>query len=291
MSPSPRFFVTGATGELGRRVVAALARRVDPASIVAVARDPQRAAALLPEGVGVRAGDYSAPDTLTAAFDGAERLLLISSNAVGARVPQHRNVVEAARRAGVARLAYTSLLHADVSTLGLAEEHRQTEALIADSGLAHTLLRNGWYTENYAASIAPALKHGAFIGAAGNGRISAATRDDYAEAAALALLDDAAGAREVLELAGDESFTLAEFAAEISRQAGRDIPYVDMTEADFRAALIGAGLPEPVADLLADSDRGASEGGLFDDGRRMSQLLGRPTTPFTQAIADTLKGG
>lgn len=290
MSSSPRFFVTGATGQLGRRVVATLAQRVDPASIVAVVRDPERAKALLAPGVGVRAGDYAAPETLASAFDGAERLLLISSNAVGQRVPQHRNVIEAARRAGVSRLAYTSILHAETSPLGLADEHRQTEALIAESGLAHTLLRNGWYTENYAASISSALEHGALIGAAGDGRISAATRQDYAEAAAVALLDDAAGQREVLELAGDESFTLAAFAAELSRQAGRDIPYVDMSEADYRAALLGAGLPEPIAAMLADSDRGAAEGGLFDEGRRMSKLLGRPTTPFTQAIADALRG-
>lgn len=290
MSSSPRFFVTGATGELGRRVVAALAQRVDPASIVAIVRDPERAKALLAPGVGVRVGDYAAPETLASAFDGAERLLLISSNAVGQRVPQHRNVIEAARRAGVSRLAYTSLLHAKTSSLGLADEHRQTEALIAESGLAHTLLRNGWYTENYAASIPSALKHGALIGAAGDGRISAATRQDYAEAAAVALLDDEAGQREVLELAGDEAFTLAEFAAELSRQAGRDLPYIDMSEADYRAALLGAGLPEPIAAMLANSDRGAAEGGLFDDGRRMSQLLGRPTMPFAQAIADALRG-
>lgn len=289
MSSEPRFFVTGAGGELGRQVVSILAERAEPSAIAAVVRDPARAAPLLPAGVAVRQGDYSAPETLDAAFAGAERLLLISSNALGVRVEQHRNAVTAARRAGVARLAYTSVLHADSSRLGLADEHRRTEALIADSGLAHTLLRNGWYTENYAASIPAALKHGALAGAARGGRISGAARRDYAEAAVAVLLDDTTSERVVHELAGDEAFTLSAFAAELSRQAGREIPYVDLPEVEYRAALVGAGLPEAVAALLADSDAAAADGALFDDGGALSRLIGRPTTPFARTIADALK--
>lgn len=290
MSTQPRFFVTGASGALGRLVVAELSRRVGPNSVVAIVRDPARAAGPFPAGVGLRQGDYDQPETLVTALAGAERVLLISSNAIGARLDQHRNVIEAAKKAGVARILYTSVLHADVSALGLAEEHRQTEALIADSGLAHTLLRNGWYTENYTASIPPALQHGALIGSAGEGRISSAARADYAEAAAVALLDDAAPARVVYELAGDASYSLTEFAAELSRQTGRTIPYVDMPEADYRSALLAAGLPAPLADLLANSDAAAAKGALFDDGKALSTLLGRPTTPLSTVIADALAG-
>lgn len=285
---NPRYVVTGASGQLGRLVVAALARRVGAGSVAAIVRDPARAAGLFPEGVAVRQGDYEKPQTLATAFEGAERVLLISSNAIGARVAQHRNVIEAAKAAGVARIAYTSLLHADVSTLGLGDEHRQTEALLEASGLPYSLLRNGWYTENYAASIPPALQHGAFIGSAAQGRISSATRADYAEAAAVALIDDTA-ARAVHELAGDGSYSLAEFAAELSRLSGKTIPYVDMPEADFRGALLGAGLPEGLAALLADSDAGAAKGALFDDSRALSKLIGRPTTPFATTIEETLK--
>lgn len=288
MTTPPRFFVTAAAGQLGRLVVAALARRVGPAAVAAVVRDPARAARLFPEGVTIRAGDYDRPETLDAAFAGAERLLLISSNAVGARVLQHRNAIDAAKRAGVARIAYTSVLHADRSALGLAGEHRETEALIVASGLPHSLLRNGWYSENYTAAIPAALAHGALIGSAGDGLISSAARIDYAEAAAIALIEDSAP-HVIHELAGDAAYTLAGFAAELSGQVGRAIPYADLPEADYRAALIGAGLPEPIADLLANSDAAAAKGALFDDGGALGRLIGRPTTPLAASIAEALK--
>ena len=288
MASDPRFFVTAAGGQLGRLVVAALAERAGPEAVAAVVRDPARAAPLLPEGVAIRQGDYERPQTLDAAFAGAERLLLISSNALGVRVAQHANAIEAARRAGVKRIAYTSVLHADGSKLGLAEDHRQTEALIKASGIAFTLLRNGSYTENYTGSIPAKLQHGVVSGS-GEGRISAASRLDYAEAAAVALLDDAAPADAVYELAGDGSFTMAEFTAELSRQAGREIPYVNLPEAEYRAALMGAGLPEAVAALLANSDAAAAQGALFDDSHQLSRLIGRPTTPLAATIAKALK--
>lgn len=286
--PNPRYAVTAASGQLGQRVVAALAERAGADSVVAIVRDPARPATLFPKGVTIRQGDYTRPDTLDAAFAGAERVLLISSNALGERAAQHRNAIEAAKRAGIRRLAYTSVLHADLSRLALAEEHRQTEALIAASGLPHTLLRNGWYTENYAASIPPALQHGAFIGAAKDGRIASAARADYALAAAIALLNDE-GKQVIHELAGDESYTLTEFAGEISRQAGRAVPFVDMPEAEFLQALNGAGLPEGLAGLLADSDAAAAQGALFDGSRQLSRLIGRATTPFAATIAHALE--
>lgn len=280
--------VTGASGQLGRLVIQSLRRTVPAADIVAAVRQPAAVADLAAQGVQVRQADYTQPATLDAAFQGATKVLLISSSAVGERVAQHANVIDAARRAGVALLAYTSLLHADTSPLGLAAEHTATEALLRASGVPHVLLRNGWYTENYLASLPAVLQHGAVIGSAGEGRIASAARADYAEAAAAVLMrDDQAG--QVHELAGDTAYTLAEFAAEVSRQTGRTIPYVDLPEADYRGALLGAGLPAPLAQLLADSDVGASKGGLFDDGHRLSQWIGRPTTPLAEMVAAALR--
>lgn len=279
--------VTGATGQLGRLVIQSLLTKLPAAQIVAAVRQPERAADLAELGVQVRQADYTKPATLDAAFHGAEKVLLISSSEVGQRTAQHKNVIDAAKRAGVALLAYTSLLHADRSPLGLAAEHQATEALLKESGLPYVLLRNGWYTENYLASIPPALQHGAYIGSAGDGRIASAARADYAEAAA-AVLTLTGQAGKVYELAGDESYTLAEFAAELSKQAGQSIPYVNLPEADFKAALVGAGLPEPLAGLLADSDIGAANGGLFDDQRQLSHLIGRPTTTLAVLIKAAL---
>ena len=279
--------VTGATGQLGRLVIQSLLTKLPAAQIVAAVRQPERAADLAELGVQVRQADYTKPATLDAAFKGAEKILLISSSEVGQRTAQHKNVIDAAKRAGVSLLAYTSLLHADRSPLGLAAEHQATEALLQESGVPHVLLRNGWYTENYLASIPPALQHGAYIGSAGEGRIASAARADYAEAAA-AVLTQAGQAGKVYELAGDESYTLAEFAAELSKQAGQSIPYVNLPEADFKAALVGAGLPEPLAGLLADSDIGAANGGLFDDQRQLSHLIGRPTTALAVLIKAAL---
>ncbi|MBS1207795.1 MAG: NmrA family protein [Proteobacteria bacterium] len=279
--------VTGATGQLGRLVIQSLLTRLPASQIIAAVRHPERAADLAELGVQLREADYTKPATLDAAFKGAEKILLISSSEVGQRTAQHKNVIEAAKRAGVSLLAYTSLLHADHSPLGLAAEHQATEALLKASGVPFVVLRNSWYTENYLASIPPALQHGAYIGSAGEGRIASAARADYAEAAAVVLtLADQAG--KIYELAGDESYTLAEFAAELSKQAGKTIPYVNLSEADYKAALLGAGLPEPLAALLADSDVGASKGALFDDQRQLSRLIGRPTASLAALLKAAL---
>ncbi|EKK3976317.1 SDR family oxidoreductase [Cronobacter sakazakii] len=280
--------ITGATGQLGQRVIDTLLNTVAAQEIVAIVRNPAKAAALSARGVQVRAADYNDAAALTAALAGVEKVLLISSSEVGQRATQHRNVIEAAKTAGVKLIAYTSLLHADRSPLGLAEEHVATEKMLADAGIPYVLLRNGWYTENYLASVPPALEHGVFIGSAGDGKIASASRQDYAEAAAKVLtLDNQAG--RVYELAGDHAWTLRDLTALLSKETGKTVAYQNLSEADFAAALTGAGLPEGFAKLLADSDIGASKGGLFDDSRQLSALIGRPTTSLEASLRESLK--
>lgn len=281
--------ITGATGQLGRLVVAQLLDRVPAADIVAAVRSPAKAADLAARGIEVRLADYDDPDTLATALQGIDKLLLISSSELGRRARQHGNVIAAAVRAGVDLIAYTSVLHADDSPLGLAEEHRQTEAALAASNVPYVLLRNGWYMENYAAAIPAALEHGAVIGSAGDGRISAAPREDFAAAAAAVLTRDGQAGR-TYELAGDDAFTLTELADEIARQSGRPVAYRNLSQADHAAALIDAGLPEPVAGLLADSDAGVAQGALYDDGQALSRLIGRRTTPLAALVSRTLEG-
>lgn len=267
--------ITGATGQLGQHVLENLLKTVPAGQVVAIVRNPAKAESLSQRGIGVRQADYSDEAALTAALQGVDKLLLISSSEVGQRAVQHRNVINAAKAAGVKFIAYTSLLHADTSPLGLADEHIATEQMLADSGIAYALLRNGWYTENYLASAPPAIEHGVFIGAAGNGKIASATRADYAAAAARVIAEEG-HAGKVYELAGDEAWTLSELAAELSKQSGKNVVYQNLSEADFAAALKGVGLPAGLADMLADSDTGASKGGLFDDSRTLSALTWPP---------------
>ncbi len=275
--------ITGVSGLLGRLVVEGLLQSVEAKNLVAIVRTPSKVSDLSERGVQVRAADYNDQATMQQALTGVEKLLLISSSEVGQRAVQHRNVIEAAKAAGVKLIAYTSVLHADTSPLGLAEEHVATEKMLQDSGIPFVLLRNGWYTENYIASVPSALQHGVFIGSAGEGKIASASRADYAAAAAKVMtLDNQAG--KVYELAGDRGWTLTELAAEVSKQSGKTIVYQNLAEADFKAALLGAGLPEGLAAMLANSDIGASKGGLFDDSHQLSQLTGRPTTSLAESV-------
>ncbi len=277
--------ITGATGQLGQHVIEKLLETVPASQLVAIVRNPARAEALSQQGVTVRQADYTDQTAFTAALAGVDKLLLISSSEVGQRAAQHQNVINAAKAAGVKFIAYTSLLHADTSPLGLHVEHVATEKALAESGIAYALLRNGWYTENYLASAPPALEHGVFIGAAGEGKIASATRADYAAAAARVISEEG-HAGKVYELAGDQAWTLSELAAELSHQSGKNVVYQNLSEADFAAALKSVGLPAGLADMLADSDVGASKGGLFDDCHTLSALLGHPTT----SLAESVKG-
>lgn len=276
--------ITGATGQLGRLAIAALKTRAPGAEVIALARN---AAADL--GVPVRAFDYTKPETLAPALAGVETLVLISSSDFNDRAGQHKAVIDAAKAAGVGRIVYTSLLKGDASPMILAQDHIATEAYLAASGLAHTVLRNGWYTENHTGSLGGAIAAGAMIGASGEGRIASAARADYAEAIAVTALD-AAHAGKVYELAGDAAPTMAEFAAEVSRQIGKPLPYNDLPPATYAGILQSFGLPEGFANILADSDVQASKGALFDDSRTLSALIERPTTPIAATIAAALAG-
>ncbi len=286
----PRILVTGANGQLGRLVLDKLLETMPAAQLAAMVRDPDSAARLTARGVQARIADYAQPETLDAALRGVQRLLLISSNAIGQRASQHRNVIAAAVRAGVTLIAYTSVLHADTTPLGLAEEHRETEADLAASGVPFVLLRNGWYTENLTAFMPMALAHGAQLGSAGAGRLSTASRADYADAAVAVLAAQQGQGGRVYELAGDAAFSLREYAAEVSRQSGKPVEYNNLPEAEFKAALVGAGLPEPLAAMLADADTGAAKGALFDEGHQLSSLIGHRTTPLAATVTAALQG-
>jgi NAD(P)H dehydrogenase (quinone) len=278
------YVITGATGHLGRRVVEHLLERgVDPNEIIATGRDLTKVADLADRGVRTAVADYDDPASLRTAISAGDKVLLVSGPSFGSRVQQHGNVVEAAKEAGVALLAYTSIVNAGSTDIALAQEHQGTEQVIVESGVPYALLRNSLYLEVFTGELSTYLEHGAVLGAARDGRLSAVARDDLAEAAAVVLLsDDAAG--KVFELAGDQAFTFEEFAATVSDVTGQAVGYQDLTEAAYAQALQGAGVPEPYAVILADTQRGIAEGKLYQPGGELSRLLGRPTTPLADAL-------
>ncbi|HSN35096.1 MAG TPA: SDR family oxidoreductase [Arthrobacter sp.] len=276
--------ITGATGQLGRLVVEALLdHNVPAAQIVAAGRDLARIGDLADRGVQLRPVDYNDPESLRQAFAGADKVLLISGSEVGQRLGQHRNAIEAAKDANVGLIAYTSIANAGSTDMKLAAEHEATEAALKDSGLPFALLRNGWYLENYTDQLGSYLQHGAVLGSAGDGRVSAATRADYAQAAASVLLrDDQAG--KVYELGGDAAFTLSELAGEISAAADQPVTYRDLPVESYTGVLVEVGLPEPYAAILADSDRGIARGELLVTSGDLSTLIGRPATTMRDAV-------
>ncbi|MEI6277130.1 MAG: SDR family oxidoreductase [Prolixibacteraceae bacterium] len=276
--------ITGATGQLGQLVVEKLKAKTSSENIVALVRSTQKAAGL---GIEVREFDYVKPETLAGALKGIDYLLLISGNEIGQRAIQHNNIISAAKEAGIQWIVYTSLLHADTSSLNLAGEHLATELTLKASGIAFTILRNGWYTENYTGSLGGALAGGALIGSAGEGRISSASRTDFAEAA-VAVLTSANHQGKTYELAGDEAYTLTELAIEVSRLTGKLLPYQNLPETEYAAILKSFGLPEMFAGAIASWDVSASKGDLLDNGKQLSQLIGRPTTGLPAAVAEAL---
>lgn len=280
--------VTGATGQLGRLAIdSLLARGTKPADVVALVRDAAKAADLADRGVEIRVGTFEDPASLDAALAGVDRVLFISGSEVGQRVAQHQNVIDAAARANVELVAYTSIVRADTSPLALAGEHKATEEALAASGLPTVLLRNSWYVENYTAQIPVQLEHGVVLGAAGEGRVSATTRADFAEAAAVVVAEDG-HAGKVYELGADTAFTLGEYADALSTATGTPVTYRDLSVADYSTALVGAGLPEGYAGLLASSDDGLKEGALLVESGDLSRLIGRPTTTLPEVLRAAL---
>ncbi|WP_432161782.1 SDR family oxidoreductase [Streptomyces tendae] len=280
--------VTGATGHLGRHVVRQLLEKVPADQVTAVVRDRDKAADLAARGVRLAVADYNAPETFDDLFAAGDRVLLISGNEFDkGRVRQHTIVIDAAKKAGVALLAYTSA----PSSLkaALADDHRATEEVLINSGVPYVLLRNGWYHENYTEQLAPVLEHGAVVQAAGEGRISSASRADYA-AAAVAVLTGEGHENTTYELGGDEAWGFAEYAAELSRQTGREIAYNPVSVEDYTAILTGAGVPGPLADVFAGVDAAIAKGELVVSTGDLSRLAGRPTTPLAEAVATALKG-
>lgn len=281
--------VTGASGHLGRLAIKSLLEKTEAGTIIALVRNPDAVADLAAVGVIVRKADYDQPESYVEALKGVDKLLLISSSAVGQRIAQHSAVIEAAKANGVGLIAYTSILKADKSPILLAQEHVATEKLLASSGVPHVILRNGWYVENYTENMAPVLEHGAVIGAAGEGRVAAASRADYAAAAAAVLTSTEAQAGKIYELAADEDFSMTDYAAAIAKASGKAIAYVDMPEADYVKALVGAGVPEGFAQVLADADSAIKAGWLTDASKTLSGQICRPTTSVADSIKAHLK--
>ncbi|HUG60431.1 MAG TPA: SDR family oxidoreductase [Methylomirabilota bacterium] len=272
--------VTGATGQLGRLVLESLAARVPASEITAAVRNPDKAGDLAAKGVRVVRADYNDPASLASAFAGTDRLLVISGNEFGQRVEQYERIVAAARQAGVGYIAYTSILRADENPMYLAQDHKAAEALIAASGIPHAFLRNGWYSENYTASMQGGAAHGAFIGAAGAGRIATAPRADYAEAAAVVVAEGREG---VFELGG-APFTMDDLAVTISRATGQPVAYRNLPPDVYAAELQGFGVPPGMAQALADSDRHAADGWLDTPSRDLETLIGRPPAPMSETV-------
>ncbi|MFI1939331.1 SDR family oxidoreductase [Streptomyces purpureus] len=280
--------VTGATGQLGRLVIDELLATVPAHRVAAVVRNKEKAADLAGRGVELRVADYSRPETLADAFEAGDRVLLISGSEVGQRVAQHAAVIAAATAAGVAQLAYTGILGGPEADFRLADEHKETERLILESGLPYTFLRNGWYTENYTEHLAPVLQHGAVVASAGEGRVASAPRADYAAAAAAALTGEG-HLHQVYELSGDTAWSFAEYAAEVARLSGKEIAYQDVPAETHLSVLTGAGVPEAFAEVLVDVDAAVRRGALARRSGDLARLIGRPTTPVAETIEAALR--
>jgi NAD(P)H dehydrogenase (quinone) len=280
--------VTGASGHFGRLVVQGLLEKVPAERIVAAVRTPEKASDLAERGVIVRKADFNEPATLTSAFDGAEKVLLVSGNEFGRRIPQHQAVIEAAEKAGVSHLVYTSAPKADTSAVVLVPDHKATEEIIRSSGLTYTILRNGWYNENFQPNIEQAVRTGGFIGSAGDGRVATAARADLA-AAAVAVLTGEGHENKIYELDGEVAWTYADLAAEIGKVTGKEVVYTDLPAEQHRAALATAGLPGPFIEMVVGLDANTKDGLLSDTSGQLRALIGRSPTPIATTIAEIVK--
>lgn len=279
------YIVTAASGQLGALIVdALLARGAEPSSIVATARDRTKIASLADGGVTTATLDYSKPETIAVALGAGDVVVLVSSDAVGQRVPQHTAVIDAAKAAGVARIVYTSAPHADDTTLILAAEHKATEEHLRASGVPFTILRNGWYTENYTGEVGKARQSGEITASVGDGRVASASRKDYAEAAAVALLDDTT-AGETFELSGDYAWNFSELAEAISGIIGSPVSYRALTPEEHAEQLTGFGLDEGTVGFVVALDGNIRDGLLAETSGDLARLIGRPTTPLAEGLA------
>ncbi|WP_062312200.1 NAD(P)H-binding protein [Demequina rhizosphaerae] len=282
------YAVTGASGHLGRLIVESLlSRGAAPADVIAIARTTAKVEDLAERGVTVRFGDYTDGASLDAALAGVDRLALVSGSEVGQRVAQHRAVIDAAERAGVSRLVYTSILGADTTSNPLAAEHLATEEALAASSIPATVLRNGWYLENYTGQLATYAETGTVLGATGGATIAAASRADYAEAAAVALLQDTEG--EVYELGGTR-FTLADLAAEAATATGAQIAHSDVSVERLATTFEEVGMDPGAARFWAAIDASIAKGELDTTSTALADLIGRPTTPLADAVAAAARG-
>ena len=281
--------ITGATGQLGRLVIDALLQRgADPAQLVAIGRSEEKLEPLAGKGLQTRVADYNVEASLVAALEGVDKLLLVSSSEVGQRATQHENVITAAQRVNVKLIAYTSIANALTGNMKLAQEHIATEHLLAGSDIGYVLLRNGWYTENYTDQLLGYLNSKVVLGAAADGKISAATRADYAEAAAAVLLSEAGEAGKIYELGGDKPFTLSQLAGAVGAAAGQDVAYQDMDPEKLVEIYTESGVPAVFADILVDTDLRIREGGLEVHSGDLARLIGRAPTSLGKAIKDAL---
>lgn len=280
--------VTGASGHLGKLVIQSLLKKTKSSEIVAIVRDPSKVDDLKSLGVTIRKGDYDKPETWSDALKGVKKLLLISANVVGSRVKQHKTVINAAKEAKVEILAYTSILRADSSKLLLAQEHVETENAIKESGVPYIFLRNSWYFENDTGSLKHAIQNGAILNVTGDGKLSSASRADYAEAAAV-VLTTPVKTNAIYELGGDQPFTMSELAVEASKQSGKTVSYKKLSADDYKKFLVQVGLPDGFAGILVDSYVEADKGGLYTNSKDLSQLIGRPTTTLAEAVKNALK--
>ncbi|HET8986338.1 MAG TPA: SDR family oxidoreductase [Trueperaceae bacterium] len=278
--------VTGSTGALGTLAIDQLLKRVPASQIVAIARSEDKAAALRTKGVEVRIADYDQPSTLAQALRGVDKVLLISANEVGKRFPQHSTVIDAAKAAGVSFIAYTSLLHAPTSDILLAPEHVQTEQYIAASGIDHAFLRNGWYHENYLGTLEQVRQTGVLVTSVGAGKVSSASREDFAEAAAI-VISQPGHAGKAYELAGDVAWTHEELAEDFESVIGIPVVLKNLSADAHLEALEAAGVPDGARQFVVSLDQSAAAGALEDHSRDLSKLLGRPTTPLRAVLRQT----
>ncbi|OTG87542.1 NAD(P)-dependent oxidoreductase [Acinetobacter sp. ANC 4558] len=279
--------ITGATGQLGQLVINALLKTTAAQNIIALVRNIEKAEVFKSQGIEIRHFDYDNVESLAPVLQGIDKLLLISANEIGRRTPQHQAVIQAAVQAKVPYIAYTSILHADHSPLGLAQEHRETETLIINSGLSYTFLRNNWYNENYLASLNHSLETGILYGAAREGKISSASRQDYAEAAAKVLLGSNHD-NQIYELAGSTSFTMTDLAAYISKASHRSVQFQNLSAEEYQQALRQAGLPDTLVNVIVDADIQTIQGAMFSQSTDLEHLIGRKTTNIQTQIQNLL---